>query len=317
MQHRGSSFGILVLMFLANNGVYAHNPLGVKPCQSPELVQANYIDGESTKIVTLEKCDNKFYLQGAAVKLNADNAVTLNYASASASSARTKNAIAVRRYNVVNYARWPNSIVPYRIDSSFSASEKSKIIGTINNLSSLTYVNFIPASNEKEFVNILRGSDGGCWSYVGWYPEDVTTVSLSNGCFSGGVITHELMHAIGFWHEQSRSDRDIYVSVDFNNIISRQEHNFAKQISDGVDIGGYDYNSVMHYSAYAFSKDITRPTIIARDNPNRILGGDVLSDGDINAVNAIYNTSVTNNSLPTGAEKIGFANLISILLLDK
>ena len=57
------------------------------------------------------------------------------------------------------------------------------------------------------------------------------------------------MHALGFYHEQSRSDRDSNVNVLLQNVISGYEHNFQKHVTRNKNIP-YDYYSVMHYGRY-------------------------------------------------------------------
>src|SRR4051812_37271030 len=75
-------------------------------------------------------------------------------------------------------------------------------------------------------------------------------------------VAHELGHVLGFWHEQSRQDRDTYITIDRSNIIPGVEHNFDKyDVGDGQDVNRYNFQSIMHYSRYAFADNPDVPTI--------------------------------------------------------
>lgn len=67
--------------------------------------------------------------------------------------------------------------------------------------------------------------------------------------FQRRIVEHEIGHAIGFWHEQSRADRDGFVTIITGNIISGLAYNFDKKAVSEVNNYGvaYDYRSVMHY----------------------------------------------------------------------
>ena len=120
-------------------------------------------------------------------------------------------------------------------------------------------------------INFATGQmGGGCWSYVG----RITTtgsqiVNVDNNCGVGSTV-HEIGHALGLYHEQTREDRDNYVTIDFSQIQSGFAGNYAK--SGGVDSGDYDFNSIMHYGSYYFaigSEPVMTTTSGGIINPNR------------------------------------------------
>ena len=73
---------------------------------------------------------------------------------------------------------------------------------------------------------------------------------------------HEFIHAFGFYHEQSRPDRDLYIEVQWNNIDGEKHSQYA--IAEGTATYGveYDAKSIMHYTTSAFAND-TGPTMIS------------------------------------------------------
>ena len=58
-----------------------------------------------------------------------------------------------------------------------------------------------------------------CFSNIG-RTGGKQNISIGEGCESKGVVMHELFHALGRWHEQSRPDRDMFVTVHKENIKS-------------------------------------------------------------------------------------------------
>lgn len=79
-----------------------------------------------------------------------------------------------------------------------------------------TCIRFEPKNtSDYDFIYLYPGS--GCASQVG-RAGGMQYVSLGVGCLYVGIAQHELMHATGFWHEQSRADRDKYVQIRWDNI---------------------------------------------------------------------------------------------------
>lgn len=122
-------------------------------------------------------------------------------------------------------------------------------------------------------------------------------ISIGRSCIGFATAVHELGHALGFWHEQSRPDRNDYITVLKDNIASAFVSNFDRLTEQKINsLGvGYDYNSIMHYNADTFGRN-GRTTIVAND-PSIPVGEAVeLSELDILQTNLLYECGKSNSA---------------------
>lgn len=184
--------------------------------------------------------------------------------------------------------RWPNCVIPFEIDTALP--DQARVGDAIAHWVANTEFRFPErtSANDDQFPDYVRFTDAdGCWSNVGRRGGE-QIISLGSGCGTGNAI-HEIGHTVGLWHEQSREDRDLFVTINWENIEDGMASQFNQHITDGDDLGAYDYGSIMHYGRFAFSKN-NQETITPTD-PNAQIGQrNGLSAGDIAAVRDMYPT---------------------------
>lgn len=134
------------------------------------------------------------------------------------------------------------------------------------------YIDFVPGAGPSSKVGMVGGRQ---------------EITISVGTTKGNII-HEIGHALGLWHEHTRSDRDKYVTVDLNNVQPKYLINFS--IMPGEPNGtSYDYGSIMHYPTHApeFAVDPKKPIITPKSNVD-IGQRNALSAQDIAGVKKRY-----------------------------
>jgi astacin len=197
--------------------------------------------------------------------------------------------------------RWPGGVVPYAL--SATAPNPLRIAAAVEHWNTMLkgVIRLIPRTSESKYVQFTSGT--GCASGIGMSRFGLTYIQLSAACSTGNII-HEIGHAVGLHHEQSRNDRDNHVSVLNQNIVVSGLWNFDKVGTSGTSIGGYDYGSIMHYGAYNFSAN-GHPTIVTKPAGIPIGQRAALSAGDIAGVRIMYGysamaaTTTTNTTTAT------------------
>ncbi|CAB4056245.1 unnamed protein product [Lepeophtheirus salmonis] len=175
-------------------------------------------------------------------------------------------------------------IIPYTLAQGFSKTDLSLIQSAMDEIENKTCVRWVPRNGEKNYVYI-KNNERGCFAVLGYNQYrrmHVLNLQRSNGfssCMVSGIVQHEMLHILGYHHEQTRPDRDSYVKIHWDRIQRDSLNNYFKNIYDNaavippkcqplsnattfddcysgftIDTFGYayDYGSVMHYGLADF-----------------------------------------------------------------
>ncbi|XP_027380842.1 LOW QUALITY PROTEIN: meprin A subunit alpha [Bos indicus x Bos taurus] len=194
-------------------------------------------------------------------------------------------------------SRWKFPI-PYILADNLALNAKGAILYAFEMFRLKSCVDFKPYEGESSYIIFQEFS--GCWSEVG--DQHVgQNLSIGQGCDYKAIVEHEILHALGFYHEQSRTDRDDYVNIWWDEILPGYQHNFNTYDDNFItDLNTpYDYESLMHYRPLSFNKNDSIPTITAKiPEFNSIIGQRMdFSAIDLERLNRMYNCTTTHTFL--------------------
>lgn len=159
----------------------------------------------------------------------------------------------------------------------------------------------VPRTTESDYVafNFDPSNTTSCSSSIGRIGGR-QQITGSPNC-STGALLHEIGHALGMYHEQTRSDLATWITVDVGAVDPSFAGNYRESVNQR-DLGSYDYGSLMHYGATGFTK-FGFPVMDSVPPGIGIGQRDGYSRGDIDALKRLYglfDSTIVIDTFPRG-----------------
>ncbi len=245
----------------------------------------SYIPGQ---VIKIEKGKSVFYVEKSGEYYRMEGDILFTQEQVRLMLQAAPNARAVTG-DVIKL--WPGGVVPYTINANVTTTGDTSISRAIQHWESKTAIRFVPRTNQADYIEFTGSNSNN--SFIGRKGGAQTVNFVQN---SSCTLIHELGHAIGFFHEQSRADRNSFISINWNNIRPEMQFNFqtyVEQGENGLDIGTFDFESIMLYPSIITDGNFVYNTGIR--TISRLTGPPeywpnicALSQGDIESANALY-----------------------------
>ncbi|XP_038060471.1 protein SpAN-like [Patiria miniata] len=170
-----------------------------------------------------------------------------------------KGMMALQKRRAVRTGYWPDAKIIYQIDENFGATMVTKINEAMEwwrQDTCVTFEEYVPSSTpDSDHRVVFKKGYNGCYSDVGMIDDFPQHIHLQEDtCDVTGTIAHEIGHTAGWWHEHARIDRELYVTIRYENIQDGKEKQFVMHESESYGVP-YDTESIMHYASTYYSKN--------------------------------------------------------------
>ncbi len=213
---------------------------------------------------------------------------------------------------------WTGGNVYYSFSNNVSAVKQKAFLDGAAEWTTFANVHFFLRTTQANYVLVFEDANlGGGESTVGMVGGE-QFLQIGPTAWNHATICHELGHTLGLVHEQSRSDRDSFVTILTANIASGEEGNFVK-LTNSKNKSSYDFLSVMEYARNAFSVSPSLDTIEplpAYTNFINVMGAQfdpVLSASDRAGVASVYGVGPTLTNIVTNTQDSGPGSLRAAL----